>query len=316
MLRAIQPYVDIARPSHWLKNIFVVPGVLLAITFSGQPLAVAWSASVLIGLVAACLVASSNYVLNEILDAPSDGYHPDKQSRPIPSGRVSVPRAYAEFIVLALAGIGLASLVNAHLAAAAALLWVMGMVYNVPPLRLKDRPYLDVVCESVNNPIRLAIGWYATGLTQPITLSAIVAYWMFGAFLMAVKRFAEYRYIGDDERAGHYRRSFRHYNEEYLQLSILFYTAFFGMSAGVFIARYRVELVGAIPFVALAMAQYLHVGYKPNSPVQHPEKLYRDRKLFAVVTLAFVVSTALLLWDVPQLHDVFAPRFEPAGPAP
>lgn len=313
MFRAIQPYVDIARPSHWLKNVFVAPGVLLAITFSGLPITDAASGPVFIAFAAACLVASSNYVLNEILDAPSDRFHPDKQSRPIPSGLVSIPVAYAEFAVLALAGVGLALTVNVHLASAAALLWVMGLFYNVPPLRMKDRPYLDVVCESINNPIRLAIGWYATGLTQPITLSAIVAYWMFGAFLMAVKRLAEYRHIGDEARAGHYRRSFRHYNEEYLQLSILFYTAFFGMSAGVFIARYRVELVMAIPFVALAMAQYLHVGYKPDSPVQHPEKLYRDRKLFAVVVLAFCVSTALLLWDIPQLHGLFAPRFEPVG---
>ena len=28
----------------------------------------------------------------------------------------------------------------------------MGVVYNVPPLRTKEWPYLDVLSESVNNP--------------------------------------------------------------------------------------------------------------------------------------------------------------------
>ena len=35
---------------------------------------------------ATCLVASSNYVLNELLDGPHDRLHPEKQHRPVPSG--------------------------------------------------------------------------------------------------------------------------------------------------------------------------------------------------------------------------------------
>src|SRR5258708_16297192 len=38
-----------------------------------------------------CLLASSNYVLNEILDARTDREHPVKRRRPIPSGRVRIP---------------------------------------------------------------------------------------------------------------------------------------------------------------------------------------------------------------------------------
>ena len=37
----------------------------------------------------------------------------------------------------------------------------MGLAYNVPPVRLKEWPYLDVLSESVNNPLRLALGWFA-----------------------------------------------------------------------------------------------------------------------------------------------------------
>ena len=47
----------------------------------------------------------------------------------------------------------------AVLGGACALL-VAGLVYNLPPLRFKDWPYLDALTESLTNPIRIAIGWH------------------------------------------------------------------------------------------------------------------------------------------------------------
>ena len=54
----------------------------------------------LLGISSICLIASSYYVINEILDAPSDKHHPEKKHRPIPSGRVKIQIAYAEWLVL------------------------------------------------------------------------------------------------------------------------------------------------------------------------------------------------------------------------
>jgi len=51
--------------------------------------------------------------------------------------------------------------VNLYFLASAVWLWVMGIAYNVPPLRTKEWPYLDVLSESINNPIRLLLGWFA-----------------------------------------------------------------------------------------------------------------------------------------------------------
>jgi decaprenyl-phosphate phosphoribosyltransferase len=308
---SLKPYIAIARPDHWVKNIFILPGVLIAIFFGALPWNTIVSLPVLIGIAATCLVASANYVINEILDAETDRFHPDKKQRPIPAGLISIPAAYGEYTLLAVAGVGLAFTINMPLGLCVLSLLIMGAAYNVRPIRSKDRPYLDVLSESVNNPIRLLIGWYATGQQQLPTLSVVMAYWMFGAFLMAVKRFAEYRHIDDTKAAASYRMSFRHYTEEYLQLSILFYATFFGMCSGVFIARYRVELILATPLVALALAQYLHVGYKENSVVQHPEHLYHDKKLILVIALALVLCTILLFVDIPAMTSFFDPRIEP-----
>ena len=72
----IRGLVEIARVDHWFKNVFVLPGVVVAFGFA--PLRADASTvevfliRLVLGLVAVCLVASSNYVLNEILDAPFD----------------------------------------------------------------------------------------------------------------------------------------------------------------------------------------------------------------------------------------------------
>jgi hypothetical protein len=55
------------------------------------------------------------------------------------------------------------------------------------------------------------------------------------------------------------------------------------------------------------MAMYLHLAFKPNSPVENPEKLYREPALMAVLVACVVVMTVLLFVDLPFLHDAFAP---------
>ena len=303
----LKDYFSLIRPGYWIKNVFVAPGILLAFYF--QPalnFGRHWLA-MLLALISACLVASSNYVINEILDAKGDAHHPDKCKRAIPSGRIRIPAAYALWSVLALAGLLLAARVNNGLLLSCASLWIMGLSYNVPPIRMKDLPYGDVLSESINNPIRMAIGWYAMGMQTPPTLSVLMSYWMFGAFLMGLKRFAEYRHIGNAAQAGAYRKSFRWYNEERLLVSILFYTALFGMFSGVFICRYRLELVLATPFVALAMASYFRMGFKPHSPVMNPEELWRYPAIMAPALLAFVVCAFLLFFELSAFKAFFTP---------
>jgi len=304
----LSPYIIIARPDYWANNVFIIPGVVLALLYVPGLVELAVIPKILAGIVCACLVASSNYVLNEILDAASDKFHPEKASRPIPSGQVRVPLAYLERILLALAGFSLAFTINHRLGFTMVAFWVAGSLYNVPPIRLKDKPYLDVVSESVNNPIRLYIGWYATGHDVMPPLSVTLAYWMFGAFLMGLKRFAEYRQIGDPARAASYRNSFRYYTEERLLESVFFYAALFSVFSGFFIARYQAEVILATPMVAMAMAYYMHLAFKPASPVQHPERLYRQKKLMILVVLAFLACVLLLLVDIPSLHNLINPR--------
>ncbi|BCS33418.1 hypothetical protein TBR22_A26450 [Luteitalea sp. TBR-22] len=298
----MRAYVDIARPDHWFKNGFMLLGVVLAVSYQPGVLAGAAWGRLALAVLATCLVASSNYVLNEILDAPSDRHHPLKRSRPIPSGRVWLPIAWAEWIGLAVVALSLAWSLNRPFFWSALWLWVMGVLYNVPPIRTKEWPYLDVLSESVNNPIRLLLGWFALVETVVPPVSLGIAYWMAGAFLMAVKRYAEYRHIGNREVAGAYRRSFRHYTEERLLVSILFYAVVGAVFGGVFLVRYHVELIFTTPLIAGLFAYYLHLGTLADSPAQRPERLYRHRGFMAYLGVSLAAFCLLLFTKMPGLY--------------
>lgn len=298
-------YLSIARPDHWFKNVFMLLGVLLALFVEPALLREGWVWRLAVAVAATCLVASSNYVLNEILDAPTDRIHPKKKFRPIPSGRVSLPLAYGEWIGLGAVGLGIAYTLNMPFFLSALALWVAGVLYNVPPIRTKDVPYLDVLSESINNPLRLFLGWFALIPDRVPPVSLVISYWMAGAFFMGTKRFAEYRMINDPSIAGGYRASFRHYDETKLLLSLFYYTTACSLFFGIFLVRYHLELILCAPLWAGFFANYLRIGLKPDSPVQNPEKLYRETGLMAYLAVCLAAFVLLLFLRVPGLYEVF-----------
>jgi 4-hydroxybenzoate polyprenyltransferase len=307
-------HLRICRIDHWFKNVFVLPGIIVAIGIAGDIDYSDFWWHLVVGLLAVCLVASSNYVINELMDAPYDVHHPTKRFRPVPSGLVIIPLAYAQWIALMLAGVGLGAVVTWKLALTLLGLWIMGCLYNLPPIRTKDHAYLDVASEAINNPIRMLVGWYIVTSSVVPPLSLLVSYWMIGCYFMAAKRFAEYN---DFQRAGadaaRYRKSFAHYTSERLLVSIMFYASTAMLFFGAFIVRYRLELILSFPLVALVMAMYLHLAFRPDSPVENPEKLYRERKLMLVLVVCVVVMTVLLLVDLPFLDDWFSPTVHAAA---
>jgi len=302
---AIRPYIQIARVDHWFKNAFMLLGVLLAMFY--KPELWSWGSlkPLTLAVVATCLIASSNYVLNELLDGPLDALHPTKKDRPVPGGRIRPAWAYTEWLGLAVVGIGVAFVVNPYFASAGLWLWVMGLAYNMPPVRTKELPYVDVLSEAINNPIRLLLGWFAlvTDVLPPMSL--VLSYWMVGAFFMATKRFAEYRHIADPQRAAAYRRSFAHYTEERLLVSLFFYATACALFAGIFIVRYHLELILFVPVAAGLFAYYFKIGLQPNSPVQNPEKLYKVPHFLTYAVLSVVLFIVLMFTNIPVMYEWF-----------
>jgi decaprenyl-phosphate phosphoribosyltransferase len=298
-------YISIARPDHWCKNAFMLVGTILACFYHPEFISLNSIGPLLWAIMATCLIASSNYVLNEILDAPTDRAHPIKRYRPIPSGRVRLWLAYLEWIALGACGAAMAYMVNAPFFVAGMALLGMGLVYNVPPVRTKELPYLDVLSEAVNNPIRLALGWFVVSPMAIPPMSLVISYWMVGAFFMATKRFSEYRSIGDPARAAAYRSSFRHYDESRLLVSMFFYATASALFLGVFIVRYHLELILSVPLIAGFFAVYLRMAFKPESAAQAPERLYAEKGLMLYLLVCVVVFVGLMFVRIPFLYELF-----------
>lgn len=290
-------YLKVLRPDHWLKNIFIFFGHLVAIVLLQLAVTPELGLKIFLSLIPACLVASANYIINEILDAPFDRVHPTKRLRPIPAGRVKVSVLWVIMAALCVVAFGFSVLVfNAGYLAALGLLLLSGLVYNVQPLRFKDRAFLDVIAESFNNPIRLWLGWYALAPAASFPpLSVVMAWWFFGALLMAGKRYAEFRFIGDTKISGEYRKSFRVYTERSLILSMITYANFFCFCMGIAIAVYRPNLVFIFPIVVCAIIVYLNRAMSEEEARLEPEHLLKS-PLVILCTIVTVVLAGVLTW--------------------
>jgi decaprenyl-phosphate phosphoribosyltransferase len=303
----LRGHLAIARVDHWFKNVFVFPGIVVALGTDPfiDRTGLGWR--ILLGLLSVCLIASSNYTLNELIDAPYDRHHPTKHRRPVPAGQVSIPLAYVQWLALMVAGLLVARAISTPFTLTALALWIMGCVYNIPPVRSKDLPYVDVLSEAINNPIRMLAGWFIVTSVTVAPASLLLSYWMIGCYFMALKRFAEYRNIGDATRAAAYRKSFRYFTSEALLVSVMFYGSTAMLFFGAFCMRYRLELILAFPAIALVMAVYLHVALKENSAAQNPEKLYREPALMGSVVLTSLIVLVLLSVDLPVMQRIFTP---------
>ena len=307
-------YLRIARLDHWFKNVFVLPGTAFAALLSGTPPA-DFAGPLALGLLGICLVCSANYVLNEWLDARFDRFHPLKRDRPSVVGELRGGLVYAEYLGLSALGLWLCAEVSPHALWAAAALWGMGVVYNVEPLRSKDRVYLDVLTESLNNPIRLAFGWFLVVDLPLPPASLLVGYWMLGGFLMAVKRYAELRFLGA-ERAARYRRCFASYSQESLLISALFYASASSFFLGIFLFKYRLELLLLFPALAVAFAWYLWLGMQSDSPAQRPERLWREGRFLAFLLFIVVLAGLAFSVELPWLDWMLTPLFSGEWSAP
>lgn len=304
MLNNIKDYISIARPAHWVKHVFIIPGVIFAYILTDQINTNAISL-IILGFASACLIASANYVINEWLDAGYDKHHPLKCDRPAVEGRLSPVLVYIEYISLAAAGMFLAYLVGKIFFLTSVIFFISGVLYNVRPFRTKEKVFLDVLTEAFNNPIRLMLGWsMVSGTTIPPT-SLLITYWFGGAFLMATKRFAEYRFIektsGSDKLAM-YRRSFKYYTEALLLTSCLTYAILSSVFLGVFLVKYRAEFVLSIPLFAILFAYYLYLGLKEESTAQAPEMLYKEYGLLVVLGICIFSMVVLSFVDIPLVE--------------
>jgi decaprenyl-phosphate phosphoribosyltransferase len=306
--------LSVARPDHWIKNIFVLPGMALGFALQTDFAASDLFVRSFFGLIAMCIAASANYTINEYLDADSDRSHPDKFLRPFAQRLLVRKDAITQWALLAAIAVGSATAVSVHFFYATIALLVMGLIYNVPPVRTKDFKFLDALSESVNNPIRMLAGWYIVKSSSLPPLTLIISYWMLGAFMMSLKRFAEHRMFSNNVQRIQYRLPLG----TCTSVELITASAFYGMSAmslfGAFCMRYRPEALVSLPALTLLMSYYFKLAFDDHSSVQAPEKLYKDRRLLLLTALCAAILCTTIFSDRNWFAEFAVPSMPKLSP--
>jgi 4-hydroxybenzoate polyprenyltransferase len=270
-----------SRIDHWPKNLILVPGFLFALNLTRTNVYIFQNyQNLFLAFISICFASSANYVLNEFVDATTDAYHPTKKGRAAVIQTFPLVKVTAVYFIWVLFSMVFISFSRIGITLITLYL-VLGLLYNVRPIRLKDLPYLDIICESANNPIRLMLGWVSitSGMSPPITL--IIGFWCLGGFLMGAKRLSEIIQLSSALKISvisQYRKSFSYYsiaNLNYLS-NILGYLSIISFS--IFTIKYNALFIFFTVVVSSWIVDYGSQISTPDSMLQNPEKLIRSKK--------------------------------------
>jgi 4-hydroxybenzoate polyprenyltransferase len=170
------------RPSQWVKNAFVLAGVV----FAGKVLDGSALGLTLAVTVAFCLASGATYLLNDAHDAETDRHNPRTAGRPVARGELSPVRALIASAVAALAALLIAGLADEWSLAAVAAYLVLQVAYS---RGLKRVLVLDVLVIAGGFMLRAAAGGAA--IDVPISSWLLVSTGLLATFLGFAKRRGE-----------------------------------------------------------------------------------------------------------------------------
>jgi 4-hydroxybenzoate polyprenyltransferase len=197
--------VQVMRPQHWTKNVFVFAALIF-----GQKLAVPSAVGRAVGgFLCFCLAASAVYVFNDIIDRKTDSLHPQKCRRPIASGELRVGSASIVAAVCAVVAVLGAFLLAQHFAMIVLTYIALMVVYS---LFLKRVMILDCVV--------ISIGFCLRAIAGAVVISVFISPWLIVCtfalclFLAFSKRRSEIALLQEDSES--FRKTLADYTPELL----------------------------------------------------------------------------------------------------
>jgi len=164
---SVKSVVKQLRPQHWLKNALLFLPILASHNLEFE----AWLRT-LLGFLVFSLLASSIYILNDLLDLEADRAHPTKKNRPIAKGDLSIRAAVWLFVILlSLAAIG-GMLIGTEFAIVTAVYLILTTLYS---FGLKSLWLIDILMLAGLFSIRVVAGAAASGVEASLWFLAFVA---------------------------------------------------------------------------------------------------------------------------------------------
>lgn len=308
MGRLLFAIIKTARPRQWLKNLALFATLLI----TGHIFEQTALNNAFWGFISFCLLSSSNYIFNDVMDASRDRKHPFKKFRPVASGMLPAPVAIATSVVFAILGL----IIGQSLGTSFFLLSIVFITLQYSyTLFLKHISVIDILAITAAYFIRVYAGEAATGYHISVWLA--LAALSLALFLAIGKRRAELTLIQDYKGVVPHetRASLSHYSERLLDT----YTAMFANSTfityafytflerpiyrGFFFKNYlefapdfpeRKWMMITIPFVLYGIMRYMQLIYEGKG--ESPEK---------ILTSDLPLVATILLWSFSVIFVVY-----------
>jgi 4-hydroxybenzoate polyprenyltransferase len=283
-------YLELLRPQQWVKNAFVLAGLVFGHAWNDPALL----GAALAATAAFCLASGAAYAFNDCRDAAQDREHPDKRARPVARGSLAPREAYALAAAAAAAGLALAAWAGAAVAAFVAAYLALNLAYT---LRLKQVPVLDVVAIASGFMLRLLAGTAGIGIEPSRWLLACG--FLLTLFLGFAKRRAELGRL--EEGAGQHRAVLGSYSAGFLDKAIDLCAAGMVVSYGLYTVApesARVHgterLILTLPWALLGTLRYLYRLHFRGGGGDPTEELLRDPVL-ALAVIGWIATVFVLI---------------------
>jgi 4-hydroxybenzoate polyprenyltransferase len=283
--------VECMRPGQWVKNSFVAAPLI----FSGN-LADPWlglRAAAAFGLF--CLASSGIYLLNDSLDWRADLEHPEKRSRPIPSGRLSPVIASACGVVSVLMAALGGFLVNGPTGFLLSAYVLLNVIYST---FLKHVMLFDLMCIAVGFVLRVLGGGSAVRVECSHWL--LMCTFLLALFLALAKR--RHELVTLSEGSGKHRRVLMDYKLPWLDQALTLVSAATAVAYALYTvspetqARFQTDhLIYTFPFVIFGILRYLHLTHQSEGNGNPSSALLSDRQMLLCVSV-WVFSCIVIIY--------------------
>ena len=297
------------RPKQWTKNGAVFVGLL----FAQRLFDISSFERTLLAFVTFCLVSSTIYLLNDLLDLEQDRQHPTKRNRPLASGRLPVSWAIGAIVVLFLISTGLIATVftipigqaqdiyapyggaNLLFALTMATYFILMVLYGV---RLKHVVLIDVFI--------IASGFVLRILAGAVVIPVLISPWLYlvtcllALFLALSKRRHELVLL--QGQASSHRQILKEYSIPMLDQMITIVAATTIMAYSLYTFQGSTgnhRLIITIPLFLYGLFRYLYLVYIRMEGGSPEEVLLRDRHMLGTVILCTILII-VVLYVLPQ----------------
>lgn len=270
------------RIKQWTKNLLVFASAI----FSGAILNPTTLIDAFIGFLSFSFMASTIYIINDLVDVEKDRRHPDKRRRPIASGAINIPSAIVLAVFTFIIAAGLAIYVNNYVFLAVLVYFVMNLSYS---LYLKHVVLIDVMI--------IAAGFVLRAVTGALAVDGVLTSWFIlctlglSLFLALGKRRHELLLFKDDP--ANQRKVLNFYSVELLDQLMNIITAVLIMFYSMYAASEEPAMMFSIPFVLYGIFRYYYLIHMKNAGGKPEEVLLNDKHILVTVLLFSVCVVAI-----------------------